>query len=63
MDNNLPDLDLIDISELLMIVGSYIYAGNSIETVESEIVNKLLELLNEEKNKRFTPDPKHGIIH
>jgi len=46
-----------------MIVGSYIYAGNSIETVESEIVNKLLELLNEEKNKRFTPDPKHGIIH
>ena len=63
MDNDLHDLDLIDISELLMIVGSYIYAGKSIETVEPEIVNKLLELLNEEQNKRLTIDPEHEIIH
>ena len=54
VDNPQYDLHTIELSELIMIVGSYIFAGSSLDKVEDEVMLKLLELLNEECDFRLT---------
>ncbi len=62
-DNPQYDLNTIELSELIMVVGSYIYAGSSLDKIEDEVMLKLLELLNEECNFRLTGIYKNEIIH
>ena len=51
--NNI-DLHEIDLSELLMVVGSFIFAGNSLSDLDPEIINRLQTLLTEEQEYRLT---------
>ena len=62
-DNPKYDLNTIELSELIMVVGSYIFAGSSLDKIEDEVMIKLLELLNEECNFRLTGIYKNEIIH
>jgi|TARA_R110000744_G_C18906611_1_gene509967 hypothetical protein len=63
VDDNLYDLDQIELGELLMIVGSFIFGGNTIDEVDPEIIEKLFELLSIEQTKRLTDVPLYEIIH
>ena len=47
-DNPHYDLNTIELDELIMVVGSYIFAGSSLDKIDDEVIMKLLELLNEE---------------
>jgi hypothetical protein len=62
-DNPQYDLNTIELSELIMVVGSYIFAGTTLDKIEDEVMLKLLELLNEECNFRLTGIYKNEIIH
>ena len=62
-DNPHYDLNTIELSELIMVVGSYIFAGSSLDKIDDEVIMKLLELLNEECNFRLTGIYKNEIIH
>jgi hypothetical protein len=53
-DNPKYDLNTIELSELIMVVGSYIFAGSSLDKIDDEVMIKLLELLDEECNFRLT---------
>ena len=62
-DNPQYDLYNIELSELIMVVGSYIFAGSSLDKIDDEVMIKLLELLDEECNFRLTGIYKNEIIH
>ena len=62
-DNPHYDLNTIELDELIMVVGSYIFAGSSLDKIEDEVIMKLLELLDEECNFRLTGIYKNEIIH
>lgn len=62
-DNPHYDLNTIKLDELIMVVGSYIFAGSSLDKIDDEVIMKLLELLNEECNFRLTGIYKNEIIH
>jgi|TARA_R110002167_G_scaffold40109_1_gene123696 hypothetical protein len=62
-DNPHYDLNTIELDELIMVVGSYIFAGSSLDKIEDEVMMKLLELLDEECNFRLTGIYKNEIIH
>jgi|TARA_R110002072_G_scaffold201611_3_gene359364 hypothetical protein len=62
-DNPHYDLNTIELDELIMVVGSYIFAGSSLDKIDDEVIMKLLELLNEECNFRLTGIYKNEIIH
>jgi hypothetical protein len=62
-DNPKYDLNTIELSELIMVVGSYIFAGSSLDKIEDEVMIKLLELLDEECNFRLTGMYNNEIIH
>ena len=62
-DNPNYDLNTIELDELIMVVGSYIFAGSSLDKIEDEVMMKLLELLDEECNFRLTGIYKNEIIH
>ena len=62
-DNPQYDLNTIELSELIMVVGSYIFAGSSLDKIDDEVMIKLLELLDEECNFRLTGIYKNEIIH
>ena len=62
-DNPHYDLNTIELDELIMVVGSYIFAGSSLDKIDDEVMMKLLELLNEECNFRLTGIYKNEIIH
>ena len=57
---NLSDIDL---GELIMVVGSYIFSGNTIDDVDSDVIEKLALLVEIEHSKRLTEVPKNEIIH
>ena len=46
-----------------MVVGSYIFAGSSLDKIDDEVMIKLLELLDEECNFRLTGMYNNEIIH
>ena len=62
-DNPKYDLNTIELSELIMFVGSYIFAGSSLDKIDDEVMIKLLELLDEECNFRLTGMYNNEIIH
>ena len=62
-DNPKYDLNTIELSELIMVVGSYIFAGSSLDKIDDEVMIKLLELLDEECNFRLTGIYNNEIIH
>mgnify|MGYP003624959153 FL=1 len=62
-DNPKYDLNTIELSELIMVVGSYIFAGSSLDKIDDEVMIKLLELLDEECNFRLTGMYNNEIIH
>ncbi len=62
-DNPKYDLNTIELSELIMVVGSYIFAGSSLDKIDDEVMIKLLELLDEECNFRLTGIYNNDIIH
>ena len=62
-DNPQYDLNTIELSELIMVVGSYIFAGSSLDKIDDEVMIKLLELLDEECNFRLTGMYNNEIIH
>tara|TARA_R110002073_G_scaffold46070_1_gene126198 strand:- start:159 stop:353 length:195 start_codon:yes stop_codon:yes gene_type:complete len=62
-DNPHYDLNTIELDELIMVVGSYIFAGSSLDKIDDEVIMKLLELLDEECNFRLTGIYKNEIIH
>ena len=45
------DLDKIEVEELIVVVGSYLFSGNKLDTVETDVIEKLSEV------------PKYEIIH
>ena len=57
------DLDQIELSELIMIVGSFIFGGNTLDEVDSVAINKLCKLIIDEQTKRLTDVPTCEIIH
>ncbi len=57
------DLDKIELSELIVIVGSYLFSGHKIDTVETDVIEKLSQLISKECENRLTEVPKHEIIH
>ena len=70
MDNNKDDtetheLDLheVELSELLMVVGSFIFAGNPLSDLDSKIINKLQDLIIEEQEYRLTGKPPNAQVH
>ena len=62
-DNPKYDLNTIELSELIMVVGSYIFSGSSLDKIDDEVMIKLLELLDEECNFRLTGMYNNEIIH
>ena len=62
-ENPKYDLNTIELSELIMVVGSYIFAGSSLDKIDDEVMIKLLELLDEECNFRLTGMYNNEIIH
>lgn len=57
------NLEEIDLSDLVMVVGSWIFAGNNIQDIESEVIDKLKMLVEAEQNRRLTGISKEDIIH
>ena len=56
-------LDEIKLAELIMVTGSFIFAGNKLEDVDTDVVMKLMELAEEELEFRITGIPKDIQIH
>ena len=64
-DNTMPNVDLqeMELAELLMIVGSFIFGGNSLSELDSDIINRLHTLITEEHEYRLTGRPPNAQIH
>ena len=56
-------LDEIKLEELIMVTGSFIFAGNKLEDVDTDVVMKLMELAEDELEYRATGIPKDIQIH
>ena len=57
------NLDSIELGELIMVVGSYIFSGSTMDDVEIEVIEKLSTLSQVEYSRRLTEVPKNEIIH
>jgi hypothetical protein len=57
------NLEDIDLSDLVMVVGSWIFAGNNIQDIESEVIDKLKMLVEAEQNRRLTGIAEEDTIH
>ena len=57
------DLETVELIELIMVVGSYLFAGNTLSSVETDVIDKLHMLLGEEKTLRETGIPVNEVIH
>ncbi len=57
------NLDNIELGELIMVVGSYIFSGSTMDDVDIEVLEKLSALSQIEYTRRLTEDPKNEIIH
>lgn len=57
------NLENIDLSDLVMVVGSWIFAGNNIQDIESEVIDKLKMLVEAEQNRRLTGISEEDTIH
>ena len=57
------NLDEVGLEELILVTGSFLFAGNKLEEVETEIIMKLLNLAEDELVYRATGIPKNEVVH
>ncbi len=57
------ELDKIELQELILVTGSFIFAGHNLEDVDTEVIMRLMELAEEELEFRATGIPKDEVIH
>ena len=57
------NLESIELGELIMVVGSYIFSGSTMDDVDIEVLEKLSHLSQLEYARRLTEVPKNEIIH
>jgi|TARA_R100000008_G_C3544053_1_gene146502 hypothetical protein len=57
------DLESINLTDLLMVIGSYLFSGNNISSIEDDVLDKFSKLLEEEKHLRETGIPANEVIH
>jgi hypothetical protein len=53
----------IGLEELILVTGSFIFAGNKLEDVDTDVIMKLRELTDDELEYRATGIPKDTQIH
>jgi len=56
-------LEEIGLEELILVTGSFIFAGNKLEDVDTDVIMKLRELADDELEYRATGIPKDIQIH
>ena len=56
-------LEGIGLAELIMVTGGFIFAGNKLEDVDTDVIMKLMELADDELEYRATGIPKDTQIH
>ena len=52
-----------DLSSLLEVIGSYIYAGATLEQIDKDVYEKLVLLLQDYLDRQETTIPKDATIH
>ena len=52
-----------DLSSLLEVIGSYIYAGATLEQIDKDVYERLMFLLQEYLDRQETTIPKDATIH
>ena len=53
----------IELEELILVTGSFIFSGNKLEDVDTDVIMKLRELADDELEYRATGIPKDTQIH
>jgi len=56
-------LEGIGLAELIMVTGGFIFAGNTLEEIDTDVIMKLMELADDELEYRATGIPKDIQIH
>ena len=56
-------LEEIGLAELIMVAGGFIFAGNALEEIDTDVIMKLMELADDELEYRATGIPKDIQIH
>ena len=57
------DLEDIELNELIMVIGSFIFSGYNINEVETEVIDKMKELIELELKRRLTGISEDDTIH
>jgi hypothetical protein len=57
------DVENIPLEELIMVIGSYIFSGNSLVSVDLEVIDRLRTLVEAEYTSRTTGIPSNTSIH
>ena len=57
------NLESIELGELIMVVGSYIFSGSTMDDVDIEVLEKLSALSQIEYTRRLTEVPKDETVH
>ena len=53
----------IGLEELILVTGSFIFTGHKLEDVDTDVIMKLMELVENELEYRATGIPKNEVIH
>ena len=56
-------LEEVGLEELILVTGSFIFTGNHLEDVDTEVIMKLRDLADDELDYRMTGIPKGQQIH
>jgi hypothetical protein len=56
-------LEGIGLAELIMVTGGFIFAGNTLEEIDTDVIMNLMELAEDELEYRATGIPKDTQIH
>ena len=56
-------LNEIELEELILVTGSFIFSGHKLEDVDTDVIMKLRELADDELEYRATGIPKDTQIH
>ena len=56
-------LDEIKLEELITVTGSFLFSGNKLEDIDTDVIMKLMELADDELEYRATGIPKDTQIH
>ena len=57
------NLNEIGLEELILHTGSFIFTGHKLEDVDTDVIMKLMELVENELEYRATGIPKNEVIH